>query len=308
MKLTPATLAWESWRELRERRRRWLAWSVTLAAAVVAVALAAWGGFHVLALGDKGEAIAVKLGNPDGENLPLAVQALPDPSMQAVMTAQRDAVTKTVQVTRPEADQGTLPTATPQPTSANPPVPVPTPKTPPVTEKVIKGDEKGNPYELVLKPQGEKISQNVWTPVWLFMPLPSKLDAGLIGRVQKNSLYTAQELKELLRQAYPDGVTLQNDPGLAGRPAIWAILEQAGYPVADADYKRGKNLRPVIISFELGLPGPDANPRLLKVNLDQPSGNPAVDEAVLYAFQRSTFANGTGQTAQGKYTYSFENK
>jgi len=161
----------------------------------------------------------------------------------------------------------------------------------------------------VLKPQGEKISQNVWTPVWLFMPLPTKLDPGLVARIQKNNLYTAQERKELLRQVYPDGVNLQKDPGLDARPAIWAILESAGYPIESADYKKGKNLNPVVITFELGIPSaPGVNPKLLKVNLEQPSGNPEVDLAVLYAFQRSSFANGTGQTAQGRYTYNFDSK
>ncbi len=317
MKLSPATRAWEAWRAQQARKRRVLAWSSAVGLFIIVAAVAAIAGIRVFAVGEKGEAVAVKLGNPEGENLPLAVQAVPDPSMQAVLSAQREA-SKTVEETRvADSAEGALPAATakpastPSPTSAPssaPPAPSTAPKTPQVTEKIIKGDEKGNPYELVLKPQGDKISQNVWTPVWLFMPLPAHIDAGLLTRVQKNALYTAQERRDLLRQAYPDGVTLQNDPGVAGRPALWAILDSAGYPVDDADYKKGKNLNPVVITFELGVPGYDANPQLLNVTLAQSSGNKAVDEAVLYAFQRSTFANGTGQTAQGRYTYNFETR
>lgn len=318
MKLTPATLAWESWRAKQRQKRRWLAWSAAVGAAVIVVAVSAWSGIRIFAVGEQGEAVAVKLGNPEGEDLPLAVQAVPDPSMQAVLSAQREAIN--TEETRVADDRaGTIPVATPKPSktslpssSASPtsaPAPSAVPNTPQITEKVIRGDEKGNPYELVLKPKGEKISQNVWTPVWLFMPLPARLDAGLMARIQKNNLYTAQERKDLLRQVYPDGVTLQKDPGLDARPAIWAILESAGYPIESADYKKGKNLKPVVITFELGTPpGPGVNPKLLKVNLEQPSGNPEVDMAVLYAFQRSTFANGTGQTAQGRYTYNFDSK
>ncbi len=318
MKPTPATLAWESWRAQQGRKRRLVAWSAAVGAVVVVFAVMAIAGIRIFAVGEKGEAVAVKLGNPEGENLPLAVQAVPDPSMQAVMSAQREASAKAVQETRVVDDSGTAPaatskpapakTASPSPAPTSPPAPSAAPKAPAVTEKVIKGDEKGNPYELVLKPQGDKISQNVWTPVWLFMPLPTRIDAGLLARVQKNDLYTVQERRDMLRQAYPDGTTLQNDPGVASRPGIWAILDAAGYPVDDADYKKGKNLQPVIITFELGIPGTSGNPQLLRVNLEQSSGNKAVDEAVLYAFQRSTFANGTGQTAQGRYTYNFESR
>jgi outer membrane biosynthesis protein TonB len=319
MRLTPATRAWEAWRTKQNQRRRWVGWSSSVGAAMVAVALLAWGGFHILALGEKGEAVAVKLGNPEGENLPLAVQAVPDPSMQALLSAQREAA-KTVEETRvADSAEGTLPASTAKPVPAKtpspttsptsaPPAPSAAPKTPQVTEKIIKGDEKGNPYELVLKPQGEKISQNVWTPVWLFMPLPASIDPGLIKRIQANGLYSAEERRDLLRQAYPDGVTLKNDTSLVQRPALWEILESSGYDVANADYKRGKTLNPVIITFELGVPQGESNPALQNVQLQQSSGSRAVDDAVLYAFQRSTFANGTGQTAQGRYTYNFDTK
>jgi outer membrane biosynthesis protein TonB len=317
VKPTPATLAWEAWRTQQGRKRRLLAWSVTVGLLAVVLVGMAVAGIKIFSVGEKGEAVAVKLGNPEGENLPLAVQAVPDPSMQAVLSAQREAA-KAVQETRVVDDSGTAPaatskpapakTASPSPAPTSQPAPSAAPKAPAVTEKIIKGDEKGNPYELVLKPQGDKISQNVWTPVWLFMPLPARIDAGLLARIQKNDLYSAQERRDLLRQAYPDGVTLQNDPGVAARPGLWAILDSAGYPVDDADYKKGKNLQSVVITFELGIPGTTGNPQLIRVSLDQSSGNKAVDEAVLYAFQRSTFANGTGQTAQGRYTYNFESR
>lgn len=305
-----------------------------MALAIIVVALVAWGGFPpVFNVGEKGEAIAVKLGNPDGEDLPLKVSSTPDPAMQAVMSAQRVSAASTVVETREVAtsnDPGAVPvkaTKDTSPASTPPAKAVPAPTTaakpttqaapaqadqPVVTEKVIRGSEKGNASELVLKPQGEKISQNAYWPVYLFMPLPAKLDGGLLARVVGNNLYTAEERRSLLLQFYTrgtEGLSLTTDPGLPVRPAIWSILEGAGYDVGNADYKRNNVLTPVVISFRIGTPkSPTDNPDLLEVKLESSSGNKAVDDAVLYAFQKSTFANGSGQIAEGRYTYDFTGK
>ncbi len=317
--------AWESWRQRQRFKRRWIAWGSAVGTAVLALGLAFWGGFPAwLTLGEKGEALAVKLGNPEGEDLPLSVSALPDPSMQAVLEAQRHSALNTVEETRAVPEEpGPAPApkklAVQKPATTKPaPSPTPTPveskpsEQPPqpvVTEKVIRGSEKGNSSELILKPQGEKISQNAYWPVYLFMPLPAKLDAGLLARVASNKLYSADERKALLLQYYSksgDGLVRTNDPDLPVRPALWEVLESAGYDVANADYKKGKDLTPVVITFELGIPASsNDNPELRQVHLDQSSGNDQVDEAVLYAFKKSTFANGTGQVAQGRYTYDF---
>lgn len=331
MKVSEATRRWELWRQGRWLRRNLASWSVSATLAGALVALMAWGGFAtVFDVGEQGEAISVKLGNPEGEDLPLSVSAVPDQAMQALMTAQRDTALTTVEETRasepdPEPEPAALPVAKPQPKPEVqpklPPAPVkpvtapnPNPPSdkPAVTEKVIRGSEKGNSSELVLKPQGEKISQNAYWPVYLFMPLPSRIEASLLARVKATNLYSAEERRDLLLQFYSrsaDGLTLNGDPALGVRPVLWEILEGAGYDVANADYKRGKGLKPVVITFKLGIPkGPGANPELLEVKLDQSSGNGPVDEAVLYAFQKSTFANGTGQVAQGRYSYDFAAK
>jgi len=327
MKPSEATLTWEHWRARRRRRRHLKAWGGSVLFALALVAILAWGGLPKLFnVGEKGEALLVKLGNPDGEDLPLSVSALPDPSLQAVMTAQRDTALTTVEETRTSPPE---PAAEPAPAPAKPqtktpvaptkptPTPAPTPSQPApgdkpvVTEKVIRGNEKGNSSELVLKPQGEKISQNAYWPVYLFLPLPSKLEAGLLARVKATDLYSADERRALLLQFYSraaDGLTLTSDPGLPLRPALWSVLEAAGYDVANADYKRIP-LKPVVITFRIGIPkGLTDNPDLLEVKLEQSSGSKSVDEAVVYAFQKSTFANGTGQVAQGRYTYDFSAK
>jgi hypothetical protein len=304
---------------------------------LVLLGLAAWGGFLPFhEIGEKGESLTVKLGVPDGEDLPLKVSARPDPAMQAVLSAQKQTALASTVETRPSEPEpanepnpgpGAIPVAPKTPAkpaspapkaTPNPAAPTPAPASPVksdqpvVTEKVIRGSEKGNASELILKPQGEKISQNAYWPVYLFMPLPAKLDAGLLARVGSSQLYSADERRALLLQFYTkaaDGLTLSADPGLAVRPALWEILEGAGYDVANADYKKGKPLQPVVITFKLGVPkGPSDNPDLTDIHLDQSSGNGAVDEAVLYAFQKSTFANGTGQVAQGRYTYDFSGK
>lgn len=332
--MSEATLVWELWRKRRRFRRNLVSWVGSTALAAVVLALVAWGGFApIFNVGEQGEALLVKLGHPDGEDLPLSVSAVPDQAMQAVMSAQRDTALTTVEETRPvavepDADpvavpvpakpepkkpETKAPTLVPQPTPAPKPTPVNPPlEKPAVTEKVIRGSEKGNASELILKPQGEKISQNAYWPVYLFMPLPAKVDASLLNRIRATDLYSIEERRNLLLQFFakaPDGLTLIADPGLAIRPALWEILEGAGYDVANADYKKGKTLKPVVITFQLGVPkGAGDNPALLEVKLEQSSGVGSVDEAVLYAFQKSSFANGTGQQAQGRYTYDFSAK
>lgn len=327
MKISESTLAWERWRAGRRLRRSLVSWTGALGTGAVVFALLAWGGFApVFDVGEKGEALTVKLGNPDGEDLPLSVSSVPDQVLQAVLSAQRTSALSTVEETRvsapepepepePEAPKPSpapapAPTPAPKPKTSTPPVPVP--EKPAVTEKVIRGVEKGNASELILKPQGEKISQNAYWPVYLFMPLPAQLDANLLGRIRATDLYSIEERKAALLQFYTagaGGLTLMGQPDLAVRPALWEILEGAGYDVANADYKRGGALRPVVITFRLGIPlGPGESPSLLDVKLDQSSGSPLVDEAVLFAFRKSSFANGTGQVAQGRYTYDFRGK
>lgn len=368
MKVSESTLAWERWRQRRRRKRTLLSWTGSILLVAMLVGLAVWGGFAlVIDVGEKGEALLVKLGNPEGEDLPLSVSAVPDQAMQAVMSAQRTSALTTVEETRatvepeilpqpapvtapakaparvpapapppsatpvpatkqetPEPvpatpapqpavpDRAPVPTPTPTPTAVPAPVPVPVPERPVVTEKVIRGSEKGNASELILKPQGDKISQNAYWPVYLFMPLPEQIEASLLGRIRATDLYSIEERRSLVLQVYTqagNGLILSADPGLAVRPALWEILEGAGYDVANADYKKGKALKPVVITFQLGIPkGSGDTPALVDVKLEQSSGNGPVDEAVLYAFQRSSFANGTGKVAQGRYTYDFSTK
>lgn len=332
MKISESTLAWERWRAGRRLRRSLVSWTGAFGVGAVALALLAWGGFApVFDVGEKGEALTVKLGNPDGEDLPLSVSSVPDQVLQAVLSAQRTSALSTVEETRvsaPEPEPEPEPAPTPAPSPAPSPAPAPTqtpapkpkastppvpvPDKPAVTEKVIRGVEKGNASELILKPQGEKISQNAYWPVYLFMPLPAQLDSALLGRIRATDLYSIEERKAALLQFYTSGtggLTLMWQPDLAVRPALWEILEGAGYDVANADYKRAGTLRPVVITFRLGIPaGPGESPSLLDVKLDQSSGSPLVDEAVLFAFRKSSFANGTGQVAQGRYTYDFRGR
>ncbi len=316
MKLSEATLAWQGWRNKRQTRRRRLAWSGSVSLAVIVLALTAWGGFAPLInVGEQGESLTVKLGNPDGEDLPLSVSALPDQAMQALMSARQDPAMMAVEETRESAPEpDALPVKSQPPTEAKPETKSetkPLPK-PVVTEKVIRGSEKGNSSELILKPQGEKISQNSYWPVYLFMPLPTRIEAAILGRIKATDLYSIDERRDLLLQFYnktSEGLSLGSDPGLAVRPALWEILEEAGYDVANAEYKRGRNLTPVVITFKLGTPRmPGENPPLLEAKVEQGSGSNPVDEAVFYAFQKSTFANGTGLVAQGRYTYDFSSR
>jgi len=326
MRMTPATTVWEKWRGAQRRKRILVSWGSTSGAALVLVAALFLGFGPRFNVGEQGEAIAVKLGNPNGEDLPLQVSAVPDQALQALVSAQREVSHTTVQETRlAPSDVLTVPEPAPKastkistktpvhpeakPQTQTPPPPV---KSPVVTEKVIRGVEKGNSSELILKPQGEKVSQNAYWPVYLFMPLPQRIDAALLNKIPATDLYSVDERKALLLQSYKRSgseLVLSGTVDLPVRPALWQILEAAGYDVSNADYKRGKNLQPVVISFKLGTPpGGDGNPPLSEIRLEQSSGSQPVDDAVLYAFQLSTFANGTGQVVQGRYTYDFQEK
>lgn len=324
MAVSEASRGWNLWRSRRWRRRRWLAWASSAAAFALVIGVMAWGGFKVFNVGEKGEALSVKLGNPDGENLPISVTSAPDQVMQAVLSAQRETAKSRNELTRVSAPEvapaaaGSVPTkpAAPPPAQTAP-SPSDAPKAP--TEKVIRGVEKGNSSELVLKPQGDKISQSSWVPAYLYMPLPSRLETRLLLRVPSTKpqpdgkiLNSAAERQATLLTVYRrqgDVLVLDAQPPLGERPAYWSILEDAGYDLENAEYKTKSQLRTVVVLFKIGTPVANASyGPLSEVRIEQSSGDAGVDESVKFAFELSGFANGTGQVAQGRYTYDFSGK
>jgi outer membrane biosynthesis protein TonB len=179
----------------------------------------------------------------------------------------------------------------------------------------LKGSEAGNSFETNFDTGSGKISRSLYVPIYLYMPLPKYLDKTLYDAVppSKFGMESAEVRKAHIRDLYDLQGTLlklKQDVPLKDRPAIWVILEDAGYPLARADYKSGRSLRPIVIEFSVGPPAADyasSGAPLLSSSVVSSSGYPEIDEAVLYAFRMAGFSNNSKATVKGRFTYDFRN-
>jgi len=179
----------------------------------------------------------------------------------------------------------------------------------------LKGSEAGNSFETNFDTGSGKISRSLYVPIYLYMPLPRTLDKALYDAVppSKFGMESAEVRKAHIRALYDQQGTLlrlKEEVPLKDRPAIWVILEDAGYPLARADYKSGRTLRPIVIEFSVGPPAADyasSGAPLLSSSVVSSSGYPEIDEAVLYAFRMAGFSNNSKATVKGRFTYDFRN-
>jgi hypothetical protein len=149
---------------------------------------------------------------------------------------------------------------------------------------------------------GGKISQ--------YMPLPQLVLGGVYDNIGPGKLQISSREKqlELFNDWYVksgNNWQLKTDSvPLDQRDQLWAILENAGYNLGQADY-RYKKLRPVVLEFTL-----DKNEKgaatVKNIRVVQSSGDGAIDDAVVFGFSKATFANKTSEEIKGRYTYSFE--
>ncbi len=309
MKASPATDAWRVWRDKRQTRRRQLSWGLAVLAPV-ALVIGFWlaGTFHVLNFGDDGETLLVKLGNPDGEASPLSVTAQPDPVLAFV---QAQAITEAALNEEPQPQDEPEPAPKPveKPVAKPLPKPAETPPVKPVTTPVvapapapvvpapttiIKGSEAGNSAQAVFEGTLKGIRKNLQIPIYLYMPLPKTLDAGLLDKVQSDSLNSVDERKKALLAVYELGglLRLKAQPALEQRPDLWVLLMKAGYDVAKADYKTERRLQSITLAFKLTAATDAQEPRL-------------TDIIVRSVFEQYRYSNPTGETATGKFTYEF---
>ena len=168
------------------------------------------------------------------------------------------------------------------------------------TTKVV-GNEKGNSLETVLGVGAGKSGRSLYVPIYLYMPLPKTVTDNVALRV-------APVHRDLFLRTYrrinEEWVLSRNVP-VEQRDEIWLALEEGGYDVAHADYKAGGTLGPVMLSFVVTPPTPGSAPSLQAVTITGSSGDPAVDEAVLYGFKRASFFNATDGTISGTFVYGF---
>jgi len=177
----------------------------------------------------------------------------------------------------------------------------------------LKGSEAGNSFETNFDTGSGKIGRSLYVPIYFYMPLPRFLDKALYDAVppSKFGMESAELRRAHIRDLYDLQGTLlrlKEDVPLAKRPAIWIILEDAGYPLAKADYKSGRSLRPIVIEFSVGAPAADyasSGAPLLSSSVVSSSGYPEIDEAVLYAFRMAGFSNNSKSTVKGRFTYNF---
>ncbi len=169
--------------------------------------------------------------------------------------------------------------------------------------------EKGNAMETTLGGSQGTVGQGIYVPIYRSMPLPRELPASILSKIPSQIIppntvmYSAEARQRAFRSFYElsGGVWKLKAPvALDQREPLWDIIEDAGYDATLADYKTGRNLTPIVISFTV-----TKDLKLKNVELLQSSGDPVVDESVVYGFKRASFWNKTGDVVTGKFTYRF---
>ena len=173
----------------------------------------------------------------------------------------------------------------------------------------IKKAEKGNSVETTLGGAQGTVGHNIYSPVYYNLPLPKTVSTSIYNAIPdlvlppNQIIYTAQARRRAFISYYEfDGTAyrLKVDEPLDQREPLWQILEDAGYDAANADYKQGRTLLPVVIGFII-----TRESHLKNIEILQSSGDEVIDKSVLYGFKRAAFWNKTGETVPGKFTYRF---
>jgi outer membrane biosynthesis protein TonB len=175
----------------------------------------------------------------------------------------------------------------------------------------VKGSENGNAYETNFEAGSGRIGRGLYVPIYLFMPLPFTIDDSVYARIPAGSggLRTADQRRTAFRSAYElqSGVwRLKVQPALDARPELWKTLEDSGYPIARAEYKSGKTLSPVVLSFKVSAAAKGKMPTLESVEVVSSCGSPDIDAAVVFGFRQAAFYNDGTSSVTGRFTYRFE--
>lgn len=180
-----------------------------------------------------------------------------------------------------------------------------TPPTPPVQE----GFEGGNSHETTFQSDSSDISRSFYSEIYLNMPLPKSITRELFSFITGDITgwgdegYNRKVFLKFYRDS-GDAFVLDDPVDLEDRSELWLILESAGYDIDKADYKIGKKLKPVIISFEIS--GEKGGRGTIKsAVIDSSSGYKDIDEAVLYGFKKSKYSNSSEDNVKGRFRYSF---
>ena len=283
--------------------------------------------FFVEDLEDFSGPVLIKLGEPEGSDLPLPPEpadtleppdeavpetadlpeeaevileaSVPDETPVSLPeTAEKPEVETPSQSDTPRTDTAVAPEAVPEKPADPEPV-------------TIEGLEDGNAHETVFSTEEGNVRRNLYLQINWFMPLPYVLDQAYIDNIRGDALNSPDDLKKILLRFYDEnplgsGYLLNQSAGDAmtydERYTCWSILEKSGYSLSEAEYKQGKVLRPVMIEFSIDADA--AYPR--DVHLMKSSGYSDIDDAVIYGFSVSQYSNSTDRKIKGRFTYRFD--
>jgi len=182
-------------------------------------------------------------------------------------------------------------------------------------EVQVKGETYGNTHLLNLESAGGQAGRNLWTPIYLYMPMSHSLDQILLAQATGDPSLgiTAEDDRRLLLRYYrktSDGRLELKVPlvPLDERPDLWIALERMGYDLSRAEYKTKWSLDPVEIHFTVS--SSDTNNggsrvELIDLTIEKSSGIPQIDQAVLYGLTRSSYYNDSERELKGRFVYRF---
>jgi len=306
------TDARELWLRAQERKRAITSLGLACAgAALLFVAALVLDLLTVRDYGDFSGPVTVRLGSPEAPDRPAPGRTEPDAALTEPVTAEP--AEPQPQVSRPEPvpEDGT---AAPQPAPAKPSEPRETVQAPTKPAFAVqKGSESGNAYELSFDAADGQVGRTFGPPIWLYMPLPYTVPDVVYRDIPdyQGIAGTAAQRKEAFATLYSrqaDGswkLKGGSSPDYQERPEIWAMLEEAGYDVANADYKDGKSLRPVVILFRVSPLSRSGEVVLEDVFIESSSGYSDIDKAVRYGFTQGQFRNSGAVPINGRFTYRF---
>jgi hypothetical protein len=175
----------------------------------------------------------------------------------------------------------------------------------------LKGSEQGNSFQTSYDSGSGKIGRSLYVPIYLYMPLPQIVEKTLYAAIpaSRDGLQTTERRKLEFRDLYEqsgDTWRLKSQPSFDARPGVWIMLGDAGYPMSKADYKTGKNLKPVVLKFRVSASLANQTPTLLAVEVASSSGYSELDDAVIFGFRQAAFFNASNLNVSGEFTYWFQ--
>ncbi len=324
----------EVWLKGQDRRRRLLSWGAAAAAYLLAFGtLALVEALKVETYTDFSGPVMVRLGSPEGQSERGVVEPMvplqPEPSPPSVPESVAPAAApRPIAPASPPPPKQTAPKQ--QPAAAAAPSTASaaasaassaassssaaaTAQPAPPTPEVARGSEAGNDYETSFGGEAGKIRRSLYVPIYRFLPPPLYLDPWVLESAKAGpnarSPMTTEERRRIIERFYakPGNVlSLKAPVPLAEREALWLVLEDAGYDPARADYKIGKTLKPVVLSFTVAPAATkEAMPSLAEVEVLESSGYADLDEAVLYGFRKAVFSSDAARPVTGRFIYRF---